>query len=130
MSKEHQEEDEIEMLVKTINDNPDRLHVDSTPSVQRLIQLGLPGATAVVDLLNAPDLHTRLRAQRVLEGVVMRMHGWRPGQGYRDSEGQERTMSVLSANGDYKADAPQRKRKSAIGKWRHWLEAQMKKSNS
>lgn len=130
MSKGQQDEGEIKMLVQTINDNADRLHMDSTPSVQRLIELGLPGASAVLELLNAPDSHTRLRAQRVVEGVVMRLHGWRPGQGYADSEGQNRTAALLKANGDYKADASERKRKTAIGKWRRWIQAQMDKSNS
>ncbi|HZE70838.1 MAG TPA: hypothetical protein VE135_15115 [Pyrinomonadaceae bacterium] len=126
MPEQHEQDAEIKMLIQTIDDDPDRLHLDHTASVQRLIELGLPAAMAVLDLLNATDSLTRLRAQRVLEGVVMQLHGWTPGRGYADSEGQGKTLSLLKANGDYQADAPPRKRRKAIEKWQRWLEVQMK----
>lgn len=126
MPEHHKPVDEIESLVRTINDNADRLHLDSTPSVQRLIDLGLPAAKAILDLLDAPELQTRMRAQRVLEGVVMRHHGWKEGQGYPDDKGQEKTKALLQANLNYQADAPPAERKKAIEEWRRWLEAQSK----
>lgn len=115
---------DIENLLQTIDDSPDRLHADFTPSVLKLIELGLPGARVVIDLLAAPKFETRRHAQRVVEGVVMRLHGWRPGQGYPDPSGQEKTQALLTANGAYQADASPEARNQAIEKWRHWLKAQ------
>jgi len=115
--------EEIRRLIQTIDENPDRLHVDVTPSVLRLSELGLPAASAVIELLDSPDWMTRKRAQRVLEGIVMRRHGWRPGQGYPDPHaGQERTQAVLEANGNYQADADPEVRRRSIELWRRWLE--------
>lgn len=123
MSEDIEQSDEIKQLIETIDDNPDRLHVDITPSVLRLSELGLSAARAVLELLDAPDFWTRRRAQRVLEGVVMRHHGWVPGRGYPDPhEGQEQTQALLEANGNYQADAPQEARRDAIERWRRWLE--------
>jgi hypothetical protein len=114
----------IETLVQTINDNPDPLHVDVTPSVLQLIKKGLPAARAVLDLLDAPELLARRRAQRVLEGVVMYRHGWVAGRGYTDPDGQQKTQDLLAANGNYQADAAPEARKQAIEKWRGWLKSQ------
>lgn len=123
---EQTEETEINSLIQTIDVGEDELHADFTPSVLKLIEKGLPGARAVLGLLDAPEFLTRKRVQRVLEGIVMRRHGWRPGQGYPDFESQERTQALLQANGNYQADASPRSRKKAIEKWRRWLEAQEK----
>jgi hypothetical protein len=115
---------DIKNLVKTINDDPDPLHADVTPSVLQLIEKGLPAVRAVLDLLDAPELLTRKRAQRVLEGVVMRRHGWVAGQGYTDPDGQKKTQDLLADNGNYQAGAAPKARKRTIEKWRRWLESQ------
>jgi len=116
----------IETLVKTIDEDPDPLHADVTPSVLELIERGLPGAKAVVDLLDATEFLTRKRAQRVLEGVIMQRHGWVAGQGYTTPDGQEKTRTLLAANGNYQADAAPEARRASIEKWRRWLESQQK----
>ena len=115
---------DTEQLVKTINDDPDPLHADVTPSVLKLSEEGLAGARAVLDLLDASGLLTRRRAQRVIEGVVMRRHGWVAGQGYTDPDGQQKTQDLLAANGNYQADAVPGERRRAAEKWRRWLESQ------
>jgi hypothetical protein len=121
MTKRNIPSDEVPDLIKTIGNNPDPLHSDFTPSMLRLIELGLPAALRVVDLLDAPELVTRERAQRVLEGIVMRYHGWRPGQGYPDAKGHLKTEAVLAEN-DYQAAAPAKSRKAGIKKWRSWIQ--------
>jgi hypothetical protein len=115
---------EIGELVRTLDEQPHPLHSDFTPSVERLIELGLPAAAAVVDLLDAPNPATRLHAQRVIEGVVMRAEGWRPNRGYPDAAGEQRTRHVLEENGGYRYDAPPEQRRAAMERWRAWLEAQ------
>jgi len=117
-------EPELEELVRTIDAHPDPLHADFTPSVYALINRGVPGAHAVVHLLDAPQRSTRVHAQRVLEAVVMRRHGWQAGRGYPDAQGEARTRAVLSDNGSYSADDPPERRQAAIGQWRRWLDTQ------
>jgi len=56
----------IQHLVETIDDNPDRLHVDVTPSVRELSALRLPAAKAVLPLMDHANKVTRMRAFRVL----------------------------------------------------------------
>ena len=117
----------IEELIRTIDVDPDPLHNDFTPSVLKLSELGIPAAKGVLDLLDAPGFLTRKRAQRVLEGVVMRLHGWIPGQGYPDAHsGQKLTQEVLKDNGNYDPNSSSSDRRKAIEKWRHWLQKQEK----
>jgi Fe-S-cluster containining protein len=97
---------------------------DITPEEAALIESGLPGIRAVINLLNAPELVTRKHAQRVLEGAVMRLHGWVPGQGYTDPSGEGKTQDLLRANGSYQANATREERALALDKWSLWLEAQ------
>ena len=124
MSGQH---NEIVDLVRTIDESPDPLHVDFTPSVIILSELGPAAAQAVLDLLDAPEFLTRKHAQRVLEGVVMRLHGWVPGRGYPDAQsGQKMTQDLLKANGDYDPNSSPGDRRKAIEKWRQWLRRQEK----
>src|SRR4051812_37104296 len=104
-------------LVRYIDQNPDPLHVDVTPAVLQLMELGLHAAKAVLELLDASDVLTRKRAQRAVEGVVMRRNGWRPGQGYPNPHAGQKVKSVLESNGSYRADSPSELRRRAIAKW-------------
>src|SRR5712691_4592173 len=115
---------EIAGLIRRFDDQPDPLHFDVTPSVLRLMELDLAGALAVLDLLNSPELITRRRAQRVLEGVVARRFGWNSSQGYPDEASREKALALLKQNGDYKADAALGRRRGSILKWKQWLRAQ------
>lgn len=115
---------EIAELVRAIDENPDELYNDYTPSVQRLIDKGLAGAAAVVPLLNTDDQMTRRRAQRVLEGVVKARFGWKAGMGFADAGAQEQALAVLAANGNYDAAASEEQRKHSAGLWRRWIEDQ------
>jgi hypothetical protein len=114
---------ELARLVGDIDADPNPLHGDITPSVLRLIELGLDGAEAVLDLLDAPDPVTRRHAQRVLEGVAMRRNGWVAGSGYTDARGEQAARDLIAQNGGYRADAPPGERAVAIAKWRAWIAA-------
>ena len=118
-------DNELAELVRNIDQDPDILHGDVTPAVLQLIDSGLPAAKAVLEVLDAPDMLTRQRAQRVVEGVVMRRNGWQPGQGYPEPhEGQQKVHAVLELNGAYDANAPPELRRRAIAKWRQWIQAE------
>jgi hypothetical protein len=117
--------DEIQQLVQTIDENPDRLHVDVTPSVLKLTKLGLPAAQAVLPLLDDSKQLTRMRAFRVLGNIVMRHHGWQPGQGYADPAQEKKVQALMQANGNYSVSAPPAERQQAVARWRVWLEQEM-----
>ena len=120
-------EDEIQKLVDEIDAEPDPNHSDVTPAVLKLMEAGLPGIKLLLGPLGSRKAETRMRAQRALEGIVMRRHGWVPGQGYKDAEaGEKATRELLGANGDYQAESASANRKRAINKWRRWVEAQSK----
>jgi hypothetical protein len=118
-------QDEIQELLRTFNDNASRLHGDFTPSVRRLTELGLPAIAATLHLLDDPNMMTRKRAQRVLDGVIMYRHGWEAGHGYSDPEQQGKVLALMKANGGYDAMAAPEERQQAIAKWRAWLEQEM-----
>lgn len=119
---------DIDLWIETIHENADILHLDYTPSVQKLSECGLKAALAVLPLLNNKDVWQRYRAQRVLEGVIQRKYGWKPGSGYpSDSHGEENVKNHFSEMGNYQANDSQEKRKESIEKWEHWLQAQIQK---
>lgn len=112
----------IDSLVKKINDNPDTLHQDYTPSVHELITYGFEAARAILPLLGSDKEIERFRAQRVLEGILQTHHGWKAGKGYpKNTNGVQLMQETWQANGNYQADAERSKRLEAIEKWKLWL---------
>jgi len=75
----------------------------------------------VVELLDAPKSTTRLHAERVVEGVLMRSNGWLPNRGYPDRHAEQTTKDILEANGNYRYDAPPARRAAAAKRWRAWV---------
>jgi hypothetical protein len=114
----------VDELVRTIADDPDPLRVDVTPSVLALIERGTPGGRAVLPLLESPDGALRRHAQRVLEGILMRRHGWRAGRGFADAPGGEAEMQAELRSIGYESDAPPTERRESAARWRRWLDEQ------
>src|SRR5437868_1121182 len=115
-------EEEVNTLVRTIDDAPDPLHSDVTPSVIKLIDKGLLGVRAVLPLLSAPGEATRQRASRVLEGAVARHFGFREGSGFPDAESEQSCRRALQEN-EPVVDTAEGRVESAA-KWRNWLNKQ------
>jgi hypothetical protein len=111
-------------LAERIDADPDPLHNDVTPAVLGLIDLGYPGARAVLGLLEADDVRTRRRARRVLEGVVFRAHGWVAGRGFEDPQGDRDARGVIEANGPYRPEASAEERAESARRWARWLDEQ------
>ncbi len=109
--------------MRTFDERPDPLHLDVTPSVLVLIDLGLPGAEAALDRLNAPERLTRMRAQRVVEAVLAHHFGWIAGVGYPTAEAEQQARTIAESNG-YHVDAPEPERIAAIERWRAWINAE------
>jgi len=107
--------------LQTLNDAGDELHLDITPSVQTLGDMGLKAVPSLLELLTNEDVMTRLHAQRAFELILARLHGVVPGRGYPSLEAEERMRSEWSANGNYDYSAPPSDRAVAVEKWRQWL---------
>jgi hypothetical protein len=113
----------IARLLRTLDDDADPLHADFTPSVFGLIQLGLPGAAAVVDTLESPSGSSRMHASRVIEGVLGRCYGFAFGQGFPNRRAEDDWRRVWRANGSYDDQQPPEKSRAAVAKWRAWIKA-------
>ena len=112
---------EIERLVRAIDEHPDKAHSDWTPAVRRLVEIGRPALGPALELMESDRYETRLRAQRVLEGVTMAVHGFRPGQGWAADDGEARWRRAWDALGALDAAAPADERRRAAALWRRWL---------
>ena len=116
----------LDSLVKTIDDNYDMLHTDYTPSVYKLSELGIPAIEAVIPLLDNTRADTRLHAQRVVEGVIYRMNGFIPGQGFTIKEGEAKVKSILNSINYNWADTVIEERHKSIEHLKNWVIGQNK----
>lgn len=103
----------LEALVLTLDDGGGPNHVDITPAVGRLAEIGERALPALVAPLRSQDELTRLHAQRAIEGVIHRRHGFRPGQGFPGADEEEATRADLQAIG-YSYDAEPDAREAAV----------------
>jgi HEAT repeat protein len=109
---------------QTLNDAPDELHNDITPAVNTLGEMGLSALPMLLDRLDDQDQLTRLRAQRALEQIVYRRHGFQPGHGFPSPGHEQQARAEWHANGDYSYDADPAAREIAVAKWRRWAASQ------
>lgn len=107
--------------LQTLNDAADELHLDMTPAVRSLGEMGLKAMPPLLDLLMKDDEMTRLHAQRALEMILSRRHGLVPGEGYPSPEAEEAMRSEWRANGSYDYSADANARSESVAKWREWL---------
>lgn len=63
----------LEACLRTLNDAEDMLHLDYTPSVRCLIEIGQPALEPLLTYLLREDEITRLRAQRAVEGITIKL---------------------------------------------------------
>ena len=112
---------DLAALLARIDEDPDPLHLDATPAAAALAAAGRPALPGLLVLMSAPQPHTRLRAQRAFEGVLMRELGFVPGQGFATPDGEQRLRALWAAQGDYAWDTPLEARARAIAAWQAWL---------
>jgi HEAT repeat protein len=108
--------------LQTLNDAADELHLDRTPAVDALGDMGLKPVPALLDLLMDEDRETRMHAQRALESIAAQRHGFRPGYRFPDAQAEEAAREEWLRNGDYQFDADRELRIQAVAKWRQWLQ--------
>ena len=111
----------LQACLDTIDDNPDQLHLDLTPSVHALGEMGLGAVAPLLDLMGSAQRDTRMHAQRALEMIVAHRFGFRPGRGFPDAGADEAARRLWQTNGDYDFDAAVAQREDAIARWRRWL---------
>jgi HEAT repeat protein len=114
-------EDALQACLSTIDDNPDPLHLDWTPSAHALGDMGLKAVAPLLDLMGSTNRDTRMHAQRGLEMIVTRRFGFQPGRGFPDPKAEKSVHRLLQANGGYDFAANARRRNAAIARWRRWL---------
>jgi len=66
----------LEACLRTLDDAPDPLHADRTPSVQCLIEIGEPALPPFIDRLESEDRDTRMHAERAVQGIARRRFGF------------------------------------------------------
>jgi hypothetical protein len=113
--------DEIARLVAAINEHPDLAHGDYTPAVHALVRAGLPALPAVLPLLEADEPYTRLRAQRVLEGVTRAWVKARTPAVPLSRRADREWQKLWQANGSYDWQAAPGGRAASVARWRAWL---------
>ena len=63
----------MEACLRTLNDGPDELHLDYTPAVRCLTEIGPPALEPLLPYLLRDEEITRMRAQRAVEGITIRL---------------------------------------------------------
>ncbi len=109
-------DDEIERLAATIDAHPEPLHADYTAEARALVRIGLPALPAVLPLLMADAELTRLRAQRVLEGIT---RAW--ASEHAAAAPQRAWEALWLEHGAYDWRAPAAARAAATVRWQAWL---------
>ena len=106
--------------IQTINDAPDQLHLDLTPSVFALSNMGISAASELITLLTSADQTTRLHAQRALEMIMAQRHGFVIGKGFPTTEAAEQAAAEWKKNGDYDYAVEPAASAAAVEKLRLW----------
>jgi hypothetical protein len=98
-------------------------HLDYSPAVYELGDIGLPAIPATLPLVLSQDLMTRLRAESVLTIATSRMFGFREGAGWPSTDAQARHEALWHRLGDLGADDAIEARQRSVTLWRLWLAA-------
>jgi hypothetical protein len=112
---------DITKLIESIDNDPDPLHSDYTPSVHQLIDKGLSSVTPVLKLMRSESQDTRMRAQRVLEGVTMRRYSFVVGKGWVQADGEQKWTDLWTKLGNLQYSDSLDKRNKSIVLWEQWL---------
>ncbi|HEX8852003.1 MAG TPA: hypothetical protein VF754_00875, partial [Pyrinomonadaceae bacterium] len=115
--------DSLAACVATIDDAPDPLHFDTTPSVRALSEMGIPALRAVLPLLEAEDPRTRQHAQKVFELVTLAHVSSQLNPPPLSNIARERWMKLWESHGSYAWNQPEEARREAVRHWTQWLDA-------
>ncbi|WP_041232942.1 HEAT repeat domain-containing protein [Cylindrospermum stagnale] len=108
----------LEACLRTLNDGEDELHLDYTPAVFCLAEIGKPALASLLDRLLDNDEITRLRAQRAVEGITTRLLA----NGENESDVQVSWRKWWKEMG-YSYDADPESRRAGLARLRAWMES-------
>lgn len=111
---------QIQQQLAVLDEHPDKLHLDRTPAVGRLIEIGEPALAPLVEHLAHADWMHRQRAQRAVEGITRRVFGF-DGSAWPEAALERWTTWWSSIAYDARDDEPART--AAIDRLRIWLAA-------
>jgi hypothetical protein len=109
----------LDACLKTLDDGADPLHLDHTPAVFALREIGRPALAPLFAKLEAEDRMTRLHAQRAVEGITKREFGF-DGVSNWEAGGLERWEKWWRRIG-YRSDAPAEARRRSVARLRQWM---------
>ncbi len=112
---------EIARLIAAINEHPDPAHGDYTPAVHSLVRIGVEALAAVLPLLDSGDAFTRMRAQRVLEGVTRAWVQARTPSPSLTRRPDFVWQELWRDNGNYDWEAGPPANAAAVARWKDWL---------
>lgn len=115
--------DALAACVATIDDAPDMLHYDITPSVRALTEMGVPALRAMLPLLDSEDARTRQHAQKVFEQVTFERITRKLNPPPLSNLARAEWTKLWEANGSYRWDGAEQQRREAAGRWKRWLDA-------
>ena len=118
------QQEQIDELVRTIDDGQDPCHSDHTPSVDKLIEIGDPAIRRMLDLMlldSESDYFTRLHAKTVLYGIILNKYGYRSDRSESDpNEVTKRANALWESLGNLSHAAPREERERAVKLWWEW----------
>lgn len=115
--------DALEACLRTIDDAPDMLHYDITPSVRALTNMGLPALNSLLPLLDVPDERTRQHAQKVLEQVTFNEIKKALNPPPLSPLATAEWTKLWESNGSYQWNGPEEQRRAAIKRWEQWIKS-------
>ena len=113
--------DALEACLMTLNDAPDMLHYDLTPSVLALSEMGIGVLSSIIPLLRAKNERTRQHAQGVLERITFKEISRSISSPPSSIRAKSTWKTLWQKNGSYRWDAPHEQRQKAIKCWEQWL---------
>ena len=112
-------------LIKTIDDDVNINHIEFTPSVHELIDMGSEVYPAMLDLMRDPGSLTRLHAKTVLYYSVAGLFGYNLSSGWATPSGEARFFGFWVKLGNLRHDGSERDRERSIVLWKKWIDQKM-----
>ena len=113
--------DALAACVRTIDDAPDRGHLDFTPASRALGAMGLAAVPALLALLLADGEDTRLRAQHALARIVSEQQGFDLERGFPTAAAQDAARGDWREAG-YDFRGGQADREAAVQRLHRWYQ--------
>ena len=117
----------LDAALATIDDSPDPLHADVTPSVRTLAALGQTALPPILSLLDSNEPRTRQHAQKAVEQITYNLVTRR--SKLHSTHTLEEWQKLWKQNGNYQWDAPATQRTEALRRLRRWLDVLGNKYN-